>query len=110
MFLIFWAALDIAGLAALLYLVSPGQYWSAIGGDWWLAHGFAGSWPAFVCWGSALLGLLAMLVIDARTFLIPIEIPFWITLVCWIFWGIQGLMPETPRPEGENSERVKKRV
>ena len=90
----------IAGLAALLYLVSPGQYWSAIGGDWWLALGFAGSWPAFVCWGCALLGLLAMLVIDARTFLIPIEIPFWISLVCWVFWGVQGLMPEAPLLSG----------
>ena len=93
-------AVMIAGLAALLYMVAPGGYWSAVGGDWWLGQGFVGSWPGFICWGFALLGLLAMLVIDARTFLIPIEIPFWIALVSWVFWGIQGLMPEAPLLSG----------
>ena len=93
-------ALMVAGLAALLYLVPPGGYWSAVGGNWWLGQGFGGSWPGFVCWSFALMGLLAMLVIDARTFLIPIEIPFWIAVVSWVFWGIQGLMPEAPLLSG----------
>ncbi|MED5506592.1 MAG: prepilin peptidase [Planctomycetota bacterium] len=86
----------LAGLAALLYLVPPGGFWSAVGGEWWLGQGFSGSWPAFICWAFALLGLLAMLIIDARTFLIPIQIPTCITLVCFVFWGVQGLLPEVP--------------
>ncbi|MBB48474.1 MAG: hypothetical protein CMJ33_08025 [Phycisphaerae bacterium] len=86
------SGLLVSALALLIYLPDPGSYWAAVGGDWWLIRGFSGSWAAFICWNIALLGLLAMLLIDARTFLIPIEIPFIITLVCWVFWPVQALM------------------
>ena len=80
----------VAGLAALLYLVAPGSFWSMVGGDWWLLQGFSGSWPAFLCWSFALLGLFAMFMIDARTFLIPIQIPVFVTIVCWLLWPLQS--------------------
>jgi leader peptidase (prepilin peptidase)/N-methyltransferase len=90
------SGLIVTGLAVLIYLPDPGSYWGGVGGDWWILRGFSESWPAFVCWSIALLGLMAMLLIDARTFLIPIEIPFVITLVCWILWPLQALMNGTP--------------
>lgn len=85
--------LIVTGLAALLYLTSPGSFWSQVGGDWWLLNGFSGSWPAFVCWSLMLIGLFAMLVIDARTFLIPIQIPILITIICWVLWPVQAMFP-----------------
>ena len=91
----------VAGLAALLYLVPPSDYWSAIGGEWWFRQKLGGSWPAFLCWSLTLLGLFAMTVIDARTFTIPIQIPYFTTIACWILWPIQALLPVNPRVVGD---------
>ena len=90
----------VAGLAALIYLVPSGDYWSAVGGEWWTRQRLVNSWPAFLCWSLTLLGLFAMTVIDARTFLIPIQIPYFTTFACWILWPIQALLPVHPLAEG----------
>lgn len=91
----------VAGLAALLYLVPPDDYWSAVGGEWWSLQKFGATWPAFICWSLTLLGLLGMTVIDARTFIIPIQIPTLTTLVCWVLWPIQALLPTHNRLFGD---------
>lgn len=91
----------VAGLAALLYLVPPGSYWSAVGGDWWSLQKFGATWPAFLCWSLTLLGLLAMTVIDAKTFIIPIQIPTITTIICWVLWPIQALLPAHNRLFGD---------
>ena len=83
--------LIVAGLAALLYLVPPSSFWSAIGGEWWFHQTIARSWPAFICWTVTLLGLLGMTLIDARTFTIPLTIPVITTIVCWVLWPLQAL-------------------
>ena len=91
----------LAGLAALLYLIPPSDFWSAIGGEWWYRQKLVGSWPAYLCWALTLLGLFAMTVIDARTFIIPIQIPWFTTIACWILWPIQALLPVHAKVVGE---------
>ena len=68
-------------------------------GEWWTRQRLA-LWPAFLCWSLTLLGLFAMTVIDARTFLIPIQIPYFTTFACWILWPIQALLPVHSLAEG----------
>ncbi len=42
----------VAGLAALLYLVPLGSYWSAVGGEWWSLQKFGAKYPAeWAKWG-----------------------------------------------------------
>lgn len=88
------------GLYILLFAVPPSTpWWGQLGGPWWHASGLfrlpvpAGAWPAYVALTFMFAGLLAMTVIDARTFTIPIEIPLVVTLIAWAAYLVQGLLP-----------------
>jgi leader peptidase (prepilin peptidase)/N-methyltransferase len=94
------------GLYVLLFVVPPSTpWWGQIGGPWWHASGLfhlpvpSGAWPSYVALAFMFAGLLAMTVIDARTFTIPIQIPLVVTLIAWAAYLVQGLLP-MPRGAG----------
>lgn len=66
----------------LLYFAVPADSWLApIGGPWWRGQGFLYAWPMFLAILVLLTGLVAMTVIDARTFTIPPELSMAVILV-----------------------------
>jgi leader peptidase (prepilin peptidase)/N-methyltransferase len=92
-------ALTFLGLYLVLYAVAlRTPWWGEIGGPWWMYNMVFRTWPAFVAWTFLLAGLLAMTVIDARTFTIPIQIPLFITVAAMVAYPLQALMPLVPTP------------
>ncbi len=87
------------GLAILYFLLRPVDsiWWTQIGGEWWYFNGLARTWPAFLAILFLIAGLIAMTIIDARTFTIPIEIPNFITIAAFILIPLQAVLPATPR-------------
>lgn len=87
------------GLALLYYLIRPVDdlWWTQIGGEWWYWNGLARTWPAFLAILFLLAGLIAMTVIDARTFTIPIEIPTFVTVSAFSLIPLQALLPASAR-------------
>jgi leader peptidase (prepilin peptidase)/N-methyltransferase len=84
-FLAFYAPLD-RGAASLFHdAASP----------WWHLQGFARSWPAFIVVVIAIAGLVAMTIVDAKTMLIPVEIPTVVTIAAFVGWLVQGFLPES---------------
>lgn len=87
-------ALAYIGLYAILYLVPrTGAWYTQIGGAWWSANGFLETWPAFFLLSFLLVGLLAMTIVDAKTFTIPLGMPVFITVSAFICWFVQSLLP-----------------
>ncbi|MCX5651550.1 MAG: prepilin peptidase [Planctomycetota bacterium] len=83
-FLVFYGPLD-RGLNGLFQdAASP----------WWHLQGFERSWPAFVVVVILISGLVAMTLVDAKTMLIPVEIPTVVTIVAFVGWTAQGFLPE----------------
>jgi leader peptidase (prepilin peptidase)/N-methyltransferase len=98
-------ALLFAGLYAAFYMTGPSAtagWWGAVGGDWWYRNGVSRTFPAFIALLFMLAGLVAMTVIDARTFEIPIKIPLVVTLIALAAWPVQALLPAnvTARAQG----------
>lgn len=89
------------GIALLYFLIRPTEdlWWTQIGGEWWYWNGLARTWPAFLAILFMLGGLIAMTVIDARTFTIPIEIPTFVTVAAFILLPLQALLPTTARDD-----------
>jgi leader peptidase (prepilin peptidase)/N-methyltransferase len=56
-----------------------------------------GTWPAFIAHCILIAGLVGMLMIDARTFTIPLEVPLTVTIVALVAWPLQALLPLNPR-------------
>jgi leader peptidase (prepilin peptidase) / N-methyltransferase len=89
-------ALTFVSLYVALFAVNPRtEFWGDIGGPWWHYNTIVRAWPAFVAWSFLIAGLVAMTVIDARTFTIPIQIPLFITFTAFIAYPLQWLMPLT---------------
>ncbi len=87
-------ALIFIGLYLVLFGISPGSgYWSELGGPWWHYNTIVRAWPAYVIFAFMLAGLVAMTVIDARTFTIPIQIPVFITVAAFVLWPLQAILP-----------------
>jgi leader peptidase (prepilin peptidase)/N-methyltransferase len=94
------------GLYLALYTTRPDSpWWGQIGGAWWSFNGllrfrpgFVTTAPGFIAWTFLLAALVGMTVIDARTFTIPPQIPLVITLVAFIAWPLQALLPLRPVP------------
>ena len=61
-------------------------------GQWWHANGIFRTFPSFVALCAMFSGLLAMTVIDARTYTIPIQIPVVMTAVAIVASIIQPLV------------------
>jgi leader peptidase (prepilin peptidase)/N-methyltransferase len=90
-------AMIFLGLYLVLYAVSRHTpWWGQIGGQWWQLNWVFRTSPAFIAYAFLLAGLVAMTVIDARTFTIPIQIPVFITVTAFIAWPIQALVPLLP--------------
>ena len=69
------------------------QWVEEISGPWWRVNGIAVTWPAFLAIAFLIAGLIAMLVIDARTCTIPMQIPQFVIGAAVIFWPLQALLP-----------------
>ncbi|MEY3025922.1 MAG: Type 4 prepilin-like protein leader peptide-processing enzyme [Planctomycetota bacterium] len=73
-----------------------GSFFHDASSTWWRVQGFGASWPAFTVIVMAVAGLVAMTIVDAKTMLIPVEIPTGVTIICFVGWTVQGFMPESP--------------
>jgi leader peptidase (prepilin peptidase)/N-methyltransferase len=94
---VFVACLFLA-LAVLFYVVRPSaEWWGHVAGTWWYANGFFRTWPAFIAILVMFSGLVAMTLVDARTFTIPIEIPATVTIVAFAAHLLQGVLSDTPK-------------
>ena len=77
-----------AGLFLLCYVLC---YWvpmtvpffGEMFGPWWHVNGIINTLPMFVALLALVAGLLAMTIIDARTFTIPIQVPMFIAVVAF---------------------------
>ena len=91
-------ALIFLGLYVVFFMVRPSiPWWGSIGSSWWYYTGPFFSGPAFVALAFLIAGLIAMTIIDARTFTIPIQIPVFVTIVAFIAYPLQALMPVNRR-------------
>jgi leader peptidase (prepilin peptidase)/N-methyltransferase len=89
-------ALLFAGLYMAFYMAGPSAragWWGEVGGNWWWYNGVSRTFPAFIALLFMLAGLVAMTLIDARTFEIPIKIPLVLTLIALAAWPVQALLP-----------------
>ena len=94
-------ALIFLGLYVVFFMVRPSfPWWGGIGSAWWYYTGpfFAG--PVFVALAFLIAGLIAMTIIDAKTFTIPIQIPVFVTIIAFIAYPLQALMPINRRAAG----------
>jgi len=92
-------ALVFTGLYVCLFMGDvTGGWCSDVGGFWWVRQQFMLAWPAYVAVAFLFAGLYAMTVIDARTFLIPIEIPTFVSAAALCLWLIEGVLA---RPAGD---------
>ena len=92
-------ALLFIGLYIAYYVVGPSvvhPWWGGVGGNWFYYSGVFRSSPYFIAHLFLVAGLLAMTLIDARTFTIPMQIPLTITIVGFLAAIIQPLLPSIP--------------
>jgi len=86
-----------AGLFLLYYVIPASSPLADLASPWWRAQGFAASWPLFAAIALMIAALIAATIIDARTFLIPSEITWTLTIVGFLAATVQGVFPVTPR-------------
>ena len=80
-------------LYALCYWIPTSTpFLGEIFGQWWHVNGIYLTLPAFIALASMFSGLLAMTVIDARTYTIPIQIPIAMIVVALIVTVVQPLI------------------
>lgn len=80
-------------LYALCYWIPTSTpFLGEIFGQWWHVNGIYLTLPAFIALASMFSGLLAMTVIDARTYTIPIQIPIAMIVVALIVSVVQPLI------------------
>ncbi len=92
-------ALVFLGLYVVLYMVGPSTpWWGEIGGPWWYSNGIFRTAPVFLAHALLLAGIVAMVVIDARTFTIPIQIPVAITVIAFVAYPLEALLPLRSTP------------
>lgn len=92
-------ALLFLGLYIAYYVAGPSAiytWWGSVGGDWFYYSHIYRSAPYFIAHLFLVAGLLAMTLIDARTFTIPLQIPLTITIVGFLAAIIQPLIPTVP--------------
>lgn len=92
-------ALLFLGLYIAYYVTGPSSvyaWWGSVGGNWFYYSGVYLSSPYFIAHLFLVAGLLAMTLIDARTFTIPMQIPLVITIVGFAAAIIQPFMPTVP--------------
>ncbi len=67
-------------------------FFGDIFGQWWYVNGIFKTFPLFIAIVTMFSGLIAMTMIDARTFTIPIQIPLVMTAVAFIAVVAQSLI------------------
>jgi len=96
-------ALAFVGLYVCLFMSTPSEsWWWEVGGRWWTTQQFALGWPAYIAVAFLFTGLFAMTVIDARTFMIPLAIPVFVTCAAVVLWLLQALIARHSGPSGLN--------
>ncbi|MCZ6492533.1 MAG: prepilin peptidase [Planctomycetota bacterium] len=94
-------AMIFLGLYAAYYMAGPRvAWWGSVGGDWWYYNWVFRTSPAFIAHAFLLAALVAMTVIDARTFTIPIQIPLAVTVMAVVAYSLQALLGSVPRAMG----------
>ena len=84
----------------LVLYVSDGSAWpGSLSSVFWRSGGFDTTWPGYIVIAVLFCGLLTMTVIDARTFLIPIQIPVVMTVTALCGWLLLGVL------EGDSLDR-----
>lgn len=88
-------ALTFGFLFVVCYIVQPGSSWLGELVPAWMGNGpgLRATWPLFTLWLILLMALLAMTVIDFRTYTIPIEITWVVTISAFL---VHALMPIWP--------------
>jgi len=74
-------------------------FWGAIFGQWWYVNGIIHSLPMFISLLTLVAGLLAITMIDARTFTIPLQIPVFMSVVAFLAAGVQAWVSTRHTPE-----------
>lgn len=78
----------------LLFAVSPNSGWaSEVGGAFWHHADVWRAMPAFIAWLILVASLVAVTLIDARTFTIPLSIPVVVIATAVAAYFVQALMP-----------------
>ncbi|MDG1838597.1 MAG: prepilin peptidase [Phycisphaerales bacterium] len=91
-------ALVFVVLYIVLFMVGPeSTWWWEVGGPWWSRQQFGLGWPAWVAIAFLFAGLFSMTVIDARTFMIPIQIPTFVAVSAVVLWLLAAILS---RPGG----------
>ncbi len=89
-------ALAWTALYLLLFAVRPSTpFWGDVGGDFWFYSGALRALPAFIAWLVLLASLVAVTLIDARTFTIPLSIPNVVVFTGFAAYLMQAFMPAT---------------
>lgn len=84
---------------AVLFLPRPGSFWYPVGEGWWRAQGAAASLPGLLAVWAGLGALVAMTIVDARSFLIPVAIPTWTSVLAFVLWPLAALSSrQVPHP------------
>jgi leader peptidase (prepilin peptidase)/N-methyltransferase len=76
----------------ILFLPQQGSFWFPVGQGWWRAQGVVPALPALFAVLWAVGSLIAMTLCDARTFLIPVAIPSWASVVAFACWPLAALV------------------
>ena len=88
------------GCYVLCYWVSPSSpFVGEIFGEWWHDNGIVRTLPMFIALLTLVGGLLAMTLIDARTFTIPIQIPIFMTVVAFVAAIVQSQLQMRNTPD-----------
>ncbi len=97
-----FVAVLFCGLYLAYFTVSPSatdvwsQWWGPVGGDWFYYMHLHRASPVFIAHLVLVAALVAMSVIDARLFVIPLEIPLVVTIVALGAWVIQPIIGSPP--------------
>ena len=87
-----WTALYLLFFAVSL----RAEWWGEVGSEFWYYAGPGRALPAFIAWLILLASLVAVTLIDARTFTIPLSIPNVVVATAFIAYFLQAFMPTPP--------------
>ncbi len=84
---------------AVLFLPRRDTFWHPVGEGWWRAQGIAHALPALAVVWCGVGALAAMTAVDAKSFLIPVAIPGWTTLLAFLLWPLAAAVAQgVPEP------------
>lgn len=88
---------------AVLFLPRRDGFWYPVGEGWWRAQGIAHALPALAAVWCGIGALAAMTAVDAKSFLIPVAIPGWTSVLAFLLWPLaaavaQGVPEPFPMP------------